>query len=188
MNPQILLSYRMLHGSPFSVAKMTSSIRAKQQYMEEFPRNSVEKVKLKELIDKRKKFLRYLRKWDYKKFEWVIEKLDILYRPYPEKFHWITRKESLKKLCKTHCDGVRQERLDAYKKQLELKQIDFLVDKIKNLEFIRNEQIECKVPVTVIPEEINAVKKQLVELRQKREEEERLNKKQSDKDDYELNL
>ena len=159
-----------------------------QQYMEEFPRNSKEKVNLKELIDKRKKFLRLLRIYDYKRFEWLIEKLDVIYRPYPEKFHWITRKESLKKLCRTHCDGIRQERLDAYKMQLQAKQIGFLEDKIKNLEFIRNEQIECKVPVTVLPEEINAVKKQLADLKMQRSEEEKLNKQQTDKDDYEMHL
>lgn len=167
---------------------MTAQIRAMQQYMDEYPRNSVVKVQLKELIDKRKKFLRYLRVWDYKKFEWILERLNIIFRPYPEHFHWITRKESLKKLCKIHCDNVRQERLDAYKKELESKQITFLEDKIKNLDFIRNEQIECRVPVTVNVEEINAIKKQLATLKEKRTEEEKINKQLIAKDDYELNL
>lgn len=167
---------------------MTARIRAMQEYMEKFPRNSKEKVKLKELIDKRKRFLRLLRKWDYKRFEWLIEKLDILYKPYPDHFHWITRKNSLKKLCKTYCTGVRRERLDAYRKELEAKQVTFLEDKIKNLEFIRNEQLECKVPVTVSKESLNAVKNQLQELKQKRIEEAKVEKKQSEKDDYELNL
>jgi len=173
------------------IAKMTAKIRSMQDFMLLSPKNKKnkrEKVKLKELIDKRKKFLRYLRKWDYKRFEWLLEKLDIIYRPYPEKFHWITRKESLKKLCKIHCDGVRQERLDSYKKELEAKQIAFLEDKIKNLEFIRKEQEECRVPVTVKSDEIKAVKKQLEELRIKRDEQEKLSKQQYEKDDYELNL
>lgn len=167
---------------------MTAQIRAMQQYMEEYPRNAVVKVQLKEMIDRRKKFLRYLRKWDYKKFEWLLEKLNITFRPYPEHFHWITRKESLKKLCKIHCDEVRQERLDAYKKELESKQVGFLEDKIANLEFIRNEQIQCKVPVTVQVEEIDTCKKQLVALKQRRAEEEEINRKLIAKDDYELNL
>lgn len=173
---------------PFAVAKMTAQIRTMQQYMDEFPRNSVVKVQLKELIDKRKKFLRFLRKWDYKRFEWLLEKLNIIFKPYPEHFHWITRKESLKKLCKIHCDGVRQERLDAYRKQLESKQVSFLEDKINNLEFIRNEQVECRVPVTVTVEQINVIKKQLVALKEKRIEEEKMNEKLIAKDDYELKL
>ena len=65
------------------VAKMTVQIRAMQDYMEEFPRNKVVKVQLKEMIDKRKRFLRYLRRWDYRRFEWVLEKLDLVYKPYP---------------------------------------------------------------------------------------------------------
>lgn len=159
-----------------------------QDQMEKFPRNKVMKVELKEMIDKRKKFLGYVRKWDYKKFEWLIEKLDLLYRPYPEKFHWITRKESLKKLCATHCDQVKQEKLDAYKEQLQSQQLEFLENKIKNLEFIRKEQVECKVPITVTPEQIKEVKKQLDELTKIRREEEEAAKKQSDKEDYELKL
>lgn len=167
---------------------MTAKIRAMQQQMDEFPRNARAKVQLKEMIDKRKKFLRYLRKWDYKRFEWVLERLNITFKPYPEFFHWITRKESLKKLCKIHCDGVRQERLDAYRNQLESKQVSFLEDKIKNLEFIRNEQIECRVPVTVTEEAIKEIKHQLEALREKRAEEEKLNKQLIAKDDYELKL
>lgn len=170
------------------VAKKTAQIRAMQEYMEKFPRNKIMKVNLKEMIDKRKKYLRELRICDYKRFEWVLEKLNLSFRPYPEKFHWITRKESLMKLCEIHCDSMRQEKLDTYKKSLQLQQLDFLQNKIKNLEFIRNEQIECKVPVTVTAEEVDAVKKQYAELKAKREEEQEASKKLSAKEDYELNL
>lgn len=167
---------------------MTARIRAMQEYMEKFPRNKLEKVKLKELIDKRKKYLCYLRKWDYKRFEWLIERLNIIFKPYPEKYHWITRKESLRKLTDIHCENVKQERLEAYRKELESKQLDFLADKIKNLEFIRKEQTECRVPVTVSNEEIQSVKKEHELLKKKREEEEEVNQKLRTKEDYELNL
>lgn len=173
------------------IARMTAKIRSMQDYMalnSKNKKNKKEKVKLKEMIDKRKKFLRFLRRWDYKKFEWLLEKLDIIYRPYPEKFHAIARKESIRKLCTIHCDDVRQQRLDAYKKELQSKQIAFLEEKIKNLEFIRKEQEECRVPITVPSDQIKAVKKQLEELRSQREEEEKVTKLQSEKDDYELNL
>ena len=62
---------------------MTARIRSLQDYMEKFPRQSVVKVQLKELIDKRKRFLRYLRRWDYRRFEYMLEKLDLVYKPYP---------------------------------------------------------------------------------------------------------
>lgn len=167
---------------------MTATIRTMQETQSRFPKNSRLKVTLKELIDKRKKYLRILRIWDYKKFEWLIEQLDLIYRPYPEKFHWITRKDSLRKLTQIQCDNTRQERLDKYRQELQSKQLGFLENKIKNLEFIRNEQIECKVPVTVSLEAINDAKKAFETLKQQRQEEEEQNQKQIAKDDYELNL
>lgn len=39
---------------------------------------------VQELIDKRKKLLKYLRQYDYKKFEWLLEKLNIEYKGNPE--------------------------------------------------------------------------------------------------------
>lgn len=150
-----------------SVAKQTASIHRLQVVMEQYPRNKKMKVQLKELIDKRKKFLTKLRRWDYKRFEWILEKLDLVYKAYPTYYHWITRRESLTKLTNIHCDNIRDERLAAYRKQLESQQIDFLQEKLKNLEFIRNEQMECAVPVTVSAEDIKEVSIKLKDLMEK---------------------
>lgn len=80
--------------------------------MERFPYDKRLKVKLKQLIEKRKKHLKYLRKWDYKKFEWILEQLNIVYKPPPTESRWVTRKESLVKLTNKYCDNIRQEKLD----------------------------------------------------------------------------
>lgn len=146
------------------------------------------RVPLKELIDKRKKYLMYLRKWDYRRFEWILEKLNIVFKPYPEHFHWITRKESLRKLTDIHCEKLRQDKLDTYRKHLEAQQLSFLKKKIENLQFIRKEQLECKVPVTVTQDQIQVLKKEYEELKTKREEEEEISKQMSAKEDYELKL
>ncbi|KAF5273590.1 hypothetical protein FQR65_LT04588 [Abscondita terminalis] len=150
------------------IARWTGAIRALQEIMERFPRNKRLKVKLKEVIDKRKKHLKYLRRWDYKKFEWLIDTLDIVYKPPPNRFHWITRKESLQKLTDKYCDEIKSERLSAYRAQLEAEQPSFLQEKIDTLEFIRKEQEECNVEVTVTQEEIDDVKEQLKNLLQRR--------------------
>lgn len=63
---------------------MTSEIQYLQKYIKEHPKNVKTKVFLKELIDKRKKFLAYLRKWDYRRFEWLLERLNLIYVPQPE--------------------------------------------------------------------------------------------------------
>lgn len=104
------------------------------------------------------------------------------------KFHWITRKDSLKKLTDIHCDNIRETRLDEYKKLLESQQLEFLSEKIKNLEFVQNEQQECKVPVTVNAEDILLVKVQYEQLKKKRAEEAEANKKISKETEYNFDL
>lgn len=67
----------------FTVATMTTLILQMQERMEECDKNIRLKVALKELIDKRKKYLGHLRKWDYRRFEWVLERLNLIYKPHP---------------------------------------------------------------------------------------------------------
>lgn len=66
-----------------SVASMTANIRNLQDHYKLAPRDKNSRVALKEIIDKRKKRLKYLRTWDYKKFEWLLETLDIKYHSHP---------------------------------------------------------------------------------------------------------
>lgn len=146
---------------------MTATIRRLQEQMEKFPHNKRMLVVCKELIDRRKKFLRHLRCWDYKRFEWVLEKLDLVYKAYPSEYHWITRKESLVKLTNIHCESIQNERLTEYRRQLEAQQMEFLEKKLQNLEFIRQEQLDCNVAVTVSPDDIKTVRDKYNELKQK---------------------
>lgn len=152
------------------IAQMTADIRNLQQIMEEFPRDKRCKVRLKELIDVRKKWLKYLRCWDYRRFEWLLEKLDLVYKPPPSEFHWITRKDSLRKLTDKHCADIKQQRLDAYKASLEAQQVDFLQEKAQKLQWIRKEEKECGVEPTVSETDIEQVLKQLGELELCKEE------------------
>lgn len=157
------------------IAAWTGSIRSMQETMNQYKRDQVLKVHLKELIDKRKKRLKFLRQWDYKKFEWLIEKLNIVYKPSPLDAHPVTRKDSLRKLTKQYCDNLRNEKLEAYKKQLQEEQPKFLEEKIRTLEFIRDEQQRLNVPLTVQQEEIDSAKKLLKEMQEKRAREATIN-------------
>lgn len=150
------------------LARWTGIIRAYQELMERFPRNKKMKVVLKELIDRRKKHLKYLRRWDYKKFEWILEVLKIVYKPPPNHFHWITRKESLRKLTNNYCEELKEERLKTYREMLQAEQPAFLQEKIRALEFIRNEEKECGAEVTVTEEEIEEARNQLKKLEEQR--------------------
>ncbi|CAG9772018.1 unnamed protein product [Ceutorhynchus assimilis] len=150
------------------LARWTGYIRAWQEIMERFPYNKRVKVNLKELIEKRKKHLRYLRKWDYKKFEWILEELNIVYKPSPTDPIPVTRKWSLEKLTDRYCEGIKQERLQELRLMFEREQPAFLEEKIRSLEFIRDEQKECGVEVTVTQQEIDSVKEKLDKLKLKK--------------------
>jgi len=162
------------------VAKMTAFIRRYQEHMETSPRDKVIKVRLKELIEKRKKFLKYLRRWDYRRFEWILEKLDLVYKPPPTNFHWITRKESLQKLTDIYCEKIKEERLEAYHKELQAQQIPYLEDAIKKMLFVRQEQIDCDVPVTVTEQQIEEARQELARLKEVREAAAAATRQQSD--------
>lgn len=135
--------------------------------MEKFPKDKQLKVCLKQLIDKRKKHLKYLRRWDYKKFEWLLDQLNLVYKSPPSEFRWVTRKESLVKLTDKYCEDIRKKKLDEYKAILEAEQPAFLEEKIRSLEFIRDEQRDCGIEVTVSEEDIEEIRKQLDELKTK---------------------
>ncbi|XP_011314420.1 28S ribosomal protein S15, mitochondrial [Fopius arisanus] len=149
-----------------TLAIMTSEIRHLQKMQEIHPRNKKTKVFLKELIEKRKKYLGDLRRWDYKRFEWVLEKLNIVYKPFPELWVNPTRKDSLRKLTSAHCDEIRQKKLEAYRAELEAQQIIFFKEKAEKLAFIRAEEIACGIEPTVSEEEIAAAQKKCAELQQ----------------------
>lgn len=150
------------------IARWTACIRTLQFVMEEHPHNKRLKVRLKELIDCRRKMLKRLRKWDYKRFEWLLEHMEILYKPPPLEYCRVSRKDSLRKLTQKYEDDIKNERLEAYRLQLEAGQPGFLEEKINTLKFIKKEQEDCGIECTVTQKEIDDVKKQLEELLQKR--------------------
>uniref|UniRef100_A0A1B0DHT4 Small ribosomal subunit protein uS15m n=1 Tax=Phlebotomus papatasi TaxID=29031 RepID=A0A1B0DHT4_PHLPP len=87
------------------IADQTARIRRLQEIFAAHPRNRVLKVYLKELIDKRKCFLKYMRRWDYRRFEWLLEKLDIVYKAHPAEYVLVGRNKfgELCFICGQHC-------------------------------------------------------------------------------------
>lgn len=149
------------------IARITAHIRCLQDTMENHPRNVKAKQSVQELIDKRKKLLKFLRQYDYKKFEWLLERLNIEYKAHPESFHKLSRKESLRKLTEMHCEDIRQKKLTDYRNLLESQQGPFLMQKIDALKFIRSEQIELKLQITVTEQDIKRVEQQYDEWKVK---------------------
>ncbi|XP_066586086.1 small ribosomal subunit protein uS15m [Prorops nasuta] len=146
------------------IAAMTVEILQLLEIIEEHRGNKKMKTFLKELIDKRNKYLKYLRKWDYKRFEWILEKLNLVYKPAPLYPKAPTRKDSLRKLVKEHCDNLINSKLNAYKEELKCQQEMFYKEKAEKLAFIRAEEIACGVTPTVNEEDIEEARKKFEEL------------------------
>ena len=91
-------------------------------------RNKARRHDLDVLISHRRKCLDKLRGRDYQKFEWLLKTLDIVYKPRPSDESWeeIARRKHQDRLTDLWCDELRTFRLEKFRKELELKQPDFL--------------------------------------------------------------
>ncbi|XP_047368924.1 28S ribosomal protein S15, mitochondrial [Vespa velutina] len=146
------------------IASMTSEILQLQEIIKKHPRDKKKKVFLKELIEKRNKYLRILRKWDYKRYEWILEKLNLFYKETPINSVAPYRKDSLRKLTQKLCDKIKQEKLDAYKAELKKQQKLFYKQKIKDFIFIKNEELELGLEPTITEDDIENIKKKFNEI------------------------
>jgi len=122
------------------IAAATAKIRYLQDTMRKYPRDVITKVVLKELIDARKKKLKKLRMVDIKKFEWILDTLKITFHPPPMFYHGITRKGTIRKMAREHCNELRRKKIDAYKAKLKAMQAEFLKEKQETLQWIDSEK------------------------------------------------
>lgn len=76
-----------------------------------------------------------------------------------------------------HCENIRQNKLTDYRNLLESQQGPFLRQKLEALKFIRSEQIELQLPITVTEQDIKKVEAQLEDWQIKDEAKEQAKKK-----------
>lgn len=126
------------------------------------------KYEIRVYANQRRQMISELRFNDYPQFEWLLERLDLFYKPKPPREHEILigRKEGLRQMTKLHCDAVRQAKLDEYRNKLQAEKLPFLEQKIKNLKFIRDEEIELGIFQTITEEHIQEVQKQHDEMKE----------------------
>lgn len=124
-------------------------------------KNGMFKNQCKELVEKRKKFLNRLRHKDYKRFEWIIEVLGVIFKPNAkfEKYH---RKMAIDKLTDMLCEKIISDKMNAYKAELESQKIPFLEEKLAILQEIRGDEEAMNLTPSVtgdIQETINRIEK-----------------------------
>ncbi|KAK2715521.1 small ribosomal subunit protein uS15m-like [Artemia franciscana] len=134
-------------SSEASIAALTASIRYYQRLVlvDEYKSKSKAirnewKVQLQEMVSRRNGLLSHLRKSDYKRFEWLLEKLNLVYRPSPVDTRNLSRKPAMVKLVNDYCTRTKNEKLEAYKKELEKEQIEFFKEKEVILAEIEDEE------------------------------------------------
>ncbi|XP_037080355.1 28S ribosomal protein S15, mitochondrial-like [Pollicipes pollicipes] len=68
---------------------------------------------------RRSGLLRQLRAADYRRFEWVLDQVEVIYRPPlpPGTDTTLTRKSGIRRMVKIFCDNIRQEKLDSLRRQ-----------------------------------------------------------------------
>merc|ERR1712227_77140 len=153
----------------------TIKIRNIQKYLIDlYPyKNQPIKHVLTHMISARRKQLGRLRENDYKKYEWLLEKLNLLYKPQPHDAppgvvipkELVARKASIEKLTDLWCSELRRHRLRAYERKLQSEQPDFLMKKAEKLWFIMKEEQELGLEATVTQEQVDECIKKAEEIK-----------------------
>nr|CAH0109576.1 unnamed protein product [Daphnia galeata] len=123
-----------------TIACLTVKIRNQQRHTSVSKRDIISRVWCKENIERRNSLLKHLRACDYKRFEWLLEKLDLVYRPHPTIIEAVTRKGSIIKLTTIYCERMRNERLENYRKELEKEKVKFAAEKAELTKWIEEEE------------------------------------------------
>merc|ERR1719361_1861422 len=168
------------------IALKTVKIRnAQHELIKQWPyKNQPMKHHLTHMVASRRNMIRKLRESNYKKYEWLLEKLKLLYKPMP----WdavpgvagkenIERKKSIERLTDMWCDELQRHRLTAYRRKLEAQQPDFLRRKADTLEKIMATEAELGIETTVSKEEVEECRRKATEI------EERLKKKEEEEEE-----
>lgn len=85
-------------------------------------------------VNSRRAMLRRLREMDFKRFEWLLEKLDLVYKPRPfANYDKVIRPERMTRLTDLWCVELKQHRLKEMQDDLERQQPKYLREKAETL-------------------------------------------------------
>lgn len=117
------------------IAQLTVRIRRAQADIERLKdTDSNLRHRTKIQIDHRRALLRRLREKDIRKFEWLLEKLNIVYKPRPAFWERIERKKHMARLTDLWCQEYKEHLLSQLKSDNLSKQPEFLREKAKSIE------------------------------------------------------
>jgi len=145
-----------------AIASMTVGIRNDQEQIAE-EMKELGKIHRRRALSVRQRvatrlvLLKWLRQRDYKKFEWLLETLNIVYKPRPFEHEDIQRRVHQSRLTALWCDELRLHKLNEYKQSLDKQQPQFLREKAEKLKWIMAEEKELGMEATVTDAEIESL-------------------------------
>lgn len=147
----------------YKIAEMTIAIQTRQKLLATEGKKLDGKFRhaLKVRVEQRGKYLRQLRTWDYARYEWILEKLNLVHKNLPKNSCRISRRESLTRLTKTYCKNIIQNKFNTFEVELKEEKKKFYAEKIEKLLFIIKEEKECGLTPTVTEEDIEIARKKL---------------------------
>jgi len=140
------------------ITRLTIQIRNTQRHLIQiYPyKNQPVKHTLTFKIAERRKFLAELREKDYRKYEWLLERLNLFFKPVPKYDHVeVSRKASIERLTDIWCEELKKHRLQGFKRKLQEEQPKFLRSKAEKLAFIMQEEEELGLEQTITQAEID---------------------------------
>ncbi|TRY75184.1 hypothetical protein TCAL_01599 [Tigriopus californicus] len=139
-----ILTARIRHAQAFVAKELEEKNRR---------RGAISHV-IKIMVDQRRVLLGVLRQRDYKKFEFLLETLNIAYKPRPIYFEKIEREVHMVRLTELWCSELKQHRLSTLKHEFKSQQPEFLRDKAKKLGWIKAQEEELGLQSSVSQDEI----------------------------------
>lgn len=143
------------------IAILTAKIRQAQAYVakeleeKNLRRGAISHV-IKIMVDQRRVLLGVLRQRDYKKFEFVLDTLNIAYKPRPTYFEKIERQVHMVRLTELWCAELKEHRLSSLRHEFKTQQPQFLRDKAQKLQWIKTQEEELGLESSVSQDEIQS--------------------------------
>lgn len=121
------------------IVRATVHLRKQIAHCLVFRKDKRSKVKLVEGIQRRKQYLKELRRIDRERFEWLLKELNLTYTP-PSEYKWKPSKRQLRKrAAREACWAILNEKMKQLELQIEREKKDFAHFKVEELSRIEKE-------------------------------------------------
>ena len=152
------------------IALLTLKIRNAQRELFENAqrgwRNYGAKARVKRYVNMRRAQLGFLRSQDYPQYEWLLEKLNLIYKPRPFEYKRTIRRRETEKLVNLLCDEIRRHKMISLQESFEDEQPKFIEKKIESMLKIKGMEEEHGLEPTVSGKDVEAEKLRLEKVKQ----------------------